>query len=359
MTSFDHVTLAQRVRFGTGGATQALTDEVTESGAQRVMVLASNRDAAVVDAVVGGIDVALRWDEIIAHVPIELADKATAAASAAGADLLVCVGGGSTIGLAKAIAKNTHIPIVAVPTTYAGSEATNVWGLTQSARKTTGIDNAVLPRTVVYDADLTLSMPVDLSIASGLNAVAHCVDSLWAPRADPITRMTATEGLRLLAEGLPAIKEDPNGIDGRESALAGTYLSAVAFADAGSALHHKICHALGGTYNMPHAQTHAVVLPHVLAFNAPAATEAAARIAGALNVDDAVAGLNALRGRLDAPKSLRDYGFRESDIPEAARIILPAVPASNPRPVTQADLEQILHDAFVGTNHTATKDFAQ
>ena len=158
-------------------------------------------------------------------------------------DLLVCVGGGSTTGLAKAIALDTHLPIIAIPTTYSGSEGTNVWGLTEAARKTTGVDNAVLPTTVIYDADLTMSLPVELSVASGLNGMAHCIDAMWGPHANPINQALAAEGISALAAGLPAIVQDSEDLAGREQLLYGAYLSAVAFTSAGSGLHHKICHA--------------------------------------------------------------------------------------------------------------------
>lgn len=176
----------------------------------------------------------------------------------------------------------------------------------------------------------------------------HCIDSMWAPRTDPINRALAAEGIRALAEGLPAIKDDPRGLTGREQTLYGAYLSAVAFASAGSGLHHKICHVLGGAYDMPHAQIHATVLPYVLAFNTPAAPEAERRIAAAFGTDTAVAGLDALRETLDAPRALKDYGLDEASIPEAVELILPFVPDSNPRPVTATDLEALLRAAHAG-----------
>jgi alcohol dehydrogenase class IV len=208
----------------------------------------------------------------------------------------------------------------------------------------------VLPRAVVYDAALTLSLPVDLSVASGLNALAHCVDSMWAPRTDPIDAALAAEGIRALAAGLPQVVDDPEGLPGREEALYGAYLSAVAFASAGSGLHHKICHVLGGMYDLPHAPTHAVVLPHVLALNGPAAPAAAGRIARAFGSDTAVGGLQALRRRLDAPRALRDYGLREAQIPAAVDAILPVVPDTNPAAVTADDLQRLLHDAWEGAD---------
>lgn len=346
--TFDHVTLGQRVLFGTGSAAANLAAEVARLGAQRVMVIASDFETPMARAVSADVDVELWHHDVVMHVPIETAEKARAAAAGAGVDLLVCVGGGSTTGLAKAIALTSGIPIIAVPTTYAGSEATNVWGLTEASRKTTGVDDAVLPVTVIYDAALTLSLPVDLSVASGLNGMAHCIDSMWAPRVDPINQALGAEGIRALSQGLPLITEDPAGTEGREQALYGAYLSAVAFASAGSGLHHKICHVLGGTFNLPHAQTHATVLPYALAFNAPLAPGAAARIAAAFGTADALTGLQDLRKRLDAPTALADYGFTAAGIAEAASIILPAVPASNPRPATTDNISRLLQAALTG-----------
>jgi maleylacetate reductase len=345
---FVHDTLPQRVCFGSGRAAASLGGAVGGLGASRVMLIASSREMPLASEVARDVPVALRYDDVVMHVPVEVARRARAAAAEHSIDALVSVGGGSTTGLAKAVALTTGLPVVAVPTTYAGSEATAVWGLTEGAKKTTGTDPRVLPKVIVYDAELTLSLPVGLSVASGLNALAHCVDSMWAPNADPVNAALAAEGIRALAAGLPRITADPAGLDGRENALYAAYLSAAAFASAGSGLHHKICHVLGGRYNLPHAQTHATVLPYVLAFNGPAAPEAEARIAAAFGTDRALAGLDALRRELDAPRALADYGFKEDLIDEAADAILPSVPASNPRPVTAEDLRVLLRAAWSG-----------
>ncbi|MDZ4351773.1 MAG: maleylacetate reductase [Arthrobacter sp.] len=354
--TFDHVTLGQRVLFGTGKAAANLAAEAARLGAQRVMVIASDFETPMARDVAADIEVALWHHDVVMHVPIETAEKARAAAAEHSIDLLVCVGGGSTTGLAKAVAKTARLPIIAVPTTYAGSEATNVWGLTEAARKTTGVDDAVLPVTVIYDAALTLSLPVPMSVASGLNGMAHCIDSMWAPRADPINAALGAEGIRALSQGLPLIAADPSGTEGREQALYGAYLSAVAFSSAGSGLHHKICHVLGGTFNLPHAQTHATVLPYVLAFNASAAPDAEARIAAAFGTADALTGLQELRKRLDAPKALADYGFTADGIAEAVDVVLPAVPASNPRPVTTENLTRLLQAALTGEDPRVLHD---
>jgi maleylacetate reductase len=347
---FVHDNLPQRVCFGSGEAAAHLATEIANLEATRVMVIASKREMDTADTITADLPVVLRHDDVVMHVPVEVAERARQAATQANVDALVSVGGGSATGLAKAVAMITGVPIVAVPTTYAGSEATPVWGLTEADRKTTGTDPNVLPKVIVYDANLTLTLPVPISVASGLNALAHCVDAMWAPKADPINAALAAEGIRALARGLPRVVTDPFDLDGREHVLYAAYLSAAAFASAGSGLHHKICHVLGGAYNLPHAQTHAIVLPYVLAFNGPAAPDAERRIAAAFSTNRAIDGLQDLRRELDAPHALRDYGFTEDAIPAAAEAILPGVPPSNPRPVTAEDLERLLRAAWSGSD---------
>jgi maleylacetate reductase len=346
--AFDHRTLGQRVLFGTGRALEHVVAAVEELGSARVLLIHGGRQEALADAVASRLPVAVRIDGAVQHVPVERADDAVALAGSADVDAVVAIGGGSAIGLAKAVALRTGVPIVAVPTTFAGSEATDVWGLTEANRKTTGSDPRVLPRTIVYDASLSVGLPATLAVSSGLNALAHAVDGLWAPRADPINRALGTEGIRALVPGLRGLVADADDLDARERTLYGAYLAAVAFASAGSGLHHKICHTLGGAFGLPHAEMHSVVLPYVSAFNAPAAPDADARLRSLLDVDDAAAGLNALRLELGAPASLAAIGLQESDVAEAAALTLPSVPPSNPRPVTAADLEAIIHAAWAG-----------
>ncbi|AZP22754.1 maleylacetate reductase [Streptomyces aquilus] len=349
---FTHETLPQRVVFAAGGSPAAVATEVGALGGTKVMLIASDREKELADPIAKEIPAVLRHEEVVMHVPVEVAERARRAATDAGADILVSVGGGSTTGLAKAVAMTTGLPIVAVPTTYAGSEATNVWGLTEGETKTTGVDDKVLPASVVYDAALLTTLPGGMTVASGLNAMAHCVDSMWGPRADPIDRALAQEGIHALAAGLPTVAVDSTSVQGIEQTLYGAYLAAVAFASAGSGMHHKICHVLGGMFNLPHAQTHAVVLPYVLAFNAPHAPEAEARIAQALGTDcgtrTASAGLAALRKVLGAPRALRDYGMPEDGIAKALGPIMKAVPANNPTPVTEENLTALLKAAWAG-----------
>jgi maleylacetate reductase len=284
------------------------------------------------------------------HVPAEVAERARATARETGADALLSIGGGSTTGTAKIIALGTGLPIVAVPTTYAGSEMTPVWGMTTDARKETGNDRSVLPKVVVYDPDLTVSLPGFITGPSAINAMAHCVEAFYAPGANPITSLVAEEGIRAIARGVPIAVERPEDPGGRADTLYGAYLAGAAFAVAGSAIHHKICHVLGGAYDLPHADLHTVVLPYATAFNAEALPEVSARVARALGAEgtDAAAAIQALALRIGAPTALRDIGMRESDLDEATRLVLEKVPADNPRPADERNIRGLLNDAYTG-----------
>ncbi|MFG2517635.1 maleylacetate reductase [Streptomyces sp. NPDC048527] len=348
MRTFTYDALPVRVVFGSGAARRQLRDEVDAFGARRILLIAHGSGAGPArDLCAPFADrVAATFTDVRPHVPVGVAERAREAA--VGADLVLCVGGGSTTGTAKAVALTTGLPIVAVPTTYAGSEVTPVWGLTEGTRKTTGTDPRVLPRTVVYDPDLTLTLPAALSVASGLNAMAHCVEAFWAPRRNPVSSAVAEDGVRRLAAGLPAVVADPADAEARTDLLLGAYLAGSAFAVAGSGLHHKICHVLGGAFDLPHAQTHAIVLPHVLAFNAPDAPEAAARTAAALGRPDPARGLHEIGTKLGVPTGLRELGLRESDIDTVLDDILALAPADNPRAVTRDGLRQLVHAAWAG-----------
>ncbi|GAA1870547.1 maleylacetate reductase [Brevibacterium marinum] len=348
---FAHITLGQRVLFGSGRAAEHLVSEVDRLDASKPLVVASGSAEGKATRITSDLEIALWWSEVVMHVPAEVADRAVDASVEHAVDLVISVGGGSATGLAKAIALATGIPIIAVPTTFSGSEATNVWGRTENARKRTGVDERVLPVSVVYDADLLTDLPSELAISSGMNALAHCVDSLWAPKADPINQALAIEAVRVLGHGLPAIRTGQAG--GLEHALYGAYLAAVAFASAGSGMHHKIAHVLGGTFNLPHAQTHATILPYVLAFNAPAAPEAEARMAGAFGTASAAEGLENLRSTVGAPTALNEIGFTEDGIPEAVKLSLATIPENNPRPATEEGITALLTAALRGTDPAA------
>ncbi|WP_298891410.1 maleylacetate reductase [uncultured Serinicoccus sp.] len=345
---FDHTTLGQRVLFGTGAAATNIAAALRDLGASRPLLVGGGHAAEVVDQISEQFAVAGHVREVVQHVPAERARDAVALAQGADADSVVAIGGGSATGLAKIVARDTRLPVVAVPTTFSGSEATDIWGMTEDERKTTGTDLRVLPRVVVYDATLTLGLPTDLAAHSGLNALAHAVDSLWAPRADPINRAMAGEGMRALIPGLSGLRANPADVRANEQVLYGTYLSGVALASAGAGMHHKICHVLGGTFNLPHAPTHAVVLPYVAAFNADADPDSDACIAEALGALHAASGLWDLAREVGAPDSLAEIGLTEDDVDLAAELATAAIPDSNPRPVSLEGVATLIRSALRG-----------
>ncbi|MBL5972268.1 MAG: maleylacetate reductase [Candidatus Leucobacter sulfamidivorax] len=346
--AFDHTTSAQRVLFGTGRAAEHAQAAIEGLGAQRVLLISSGSAARAAEEIAARVPVAARIGEAIQHVPVESARAAVELAETTAADAVIAIGGGSATGLAKIVARDTGIPLVAVPTTFAGSEATAMWGLTEAGRKVTGVDERALPRAVVYDAALSRTLPAGLAMSSGLNAVAHAVDGFWAPKADPINAAMGAEGLRALIPGLRGLAADPDDLDARERVLYGAYLAAVAFGSAGSGIHHKICHVLGGAYGLSHSEMHAIVLPYAVQFNAPAAPEAAERVTQALGGRSAAAGLYRLRGELGVTASLAELGLREEDLPEAARLATAAIPDSNPRSFTVSEVEAIIRRAWSG-----------
>ncbi|TQM33370.1 maleylacetate reductase [Nocardia bhagyanarayanae] len=356
MSTFTYDGLPGRIVFGSGTTSTRLLRELDLLGAERILLIASDTEGELATGMCAPFAdrVAATFSQVRPHVPVEVAELARKAATEADADLVLSVGGGSTTGTAKAVALTTGLPILAVPTTYAGSEVTPVWGMTDRGRKTTGTDRRVLPKTVVYDPDLTTSLPVPLSVASGLNAVAHCVEAFWAPRRSPVSSAVAEDGIRHLVAGLSAVETCPTGRAARGDLLLGAYLAGSAFAVAGSGLHHKICHVLGGAFDLPHAQTHAIVLPYVLAYNAPNAVEASDRIARALGRPDIVTALRELGTGLGVRGGLRDLGMSEADIDTVIDDITAIAPADNPTPVTDDGVRAILRGAWAGDDPVET-----
>jgi alcohol dehydrogenase class IV len=279
------------------------------------------------------------------HVPIEVAREARAYASQLGADCIVAIGGGSTIGLGKAIALESSIPILAIPTTYAGSEMTPIYGITENGEKKTGRSLKVLPRTVIYDPMLTLTLPARMSATSGINAIAHCVEALYADNANPITSMMAEDGIRALARALPRVADQPDDLDARTECLYDAWLAGSILAATSVALHHKLCHTLGGVPNLPHAETHTIILPHATAYNAIAAPHAMARVAKALEVEDAAQGLFDLAVRLNVPTSLEALGMQSADVDRVADAAL-AAPYPNPRPLQREAIRELIANAY-------------
>ena len=348
MRDFVYDQLACRVVFG-AGTFDKLATEVDRLGLSKLLVLSTPGQVKLAEEVARrlGARATGLYPHARMHVPIETAQAARAEARRLGADGAVAIGGGSTIGLGKAIALESGLPIVAIPTTYAGSEMTPIYGLTEGGAKKTGRDAKVLPRTVIYDPLLTLGLPAKISGPSGMNAIAHCVEALYAENANPATSLMAEEGIRALAHSLPRIAADLGDLDARGDALYGAWLAGISLGAVGMALHHKLCHTLGGSFNLPHAETHTIVLPHAAAYNSEAAPEAMQRIARALGGKEAAAGLYDLAAALGAPLALKEIGLQEQDLDHAAEIAT-RNPYYTPRPISRDGIRRLLENAFHG-----------
>lgn len=348
MLSFTYQALPSRVIFGVGSI-ERLGEEVDRLGAHRALVLSTSGQCDMAQAMAErlGQRVAGIYDRAVMHVPVETAEEARREAGRLQVDCCVAVGGGSTIGLGKAIALVSGLPIVAIPTTYAGSEMTPIWGLTEGGLKKTGRDARVLPRTVIYDPTLTVSLPATVSGPSGINAIAHCVEALYAPDGNPIVSLMAEEGIRALAESLPVVVQAPANLEARSRALYGAWLAGSSLGAVSMGLHHKLCHTLGGSYNLPHAEVHTVVLPYVVQYNRKAAPDAVQRIARALGTDDAAGGIYELAVAVGAKTALKDIGMKADDLDEAAESAT-RNPYDNPAPVTREGVRKLLEDAYYG-----------
>ncbi len=345
MRAFVYNALPARVVFGPGSIGK-LQEEIARLGAKRALLLTTPGRAGMVAAVSKNVPVAGVFDKVVMHTPLDAANQARELAAKVGADCCVAVGGGSTIGFGKAIALTSGLPVIAVPTTYSGSEMTTIWGLSEGGAKKTGRDPKVLPKAVIYDPELTLELPAAVSAASGMNAIAHCVEALYAHDGNPIISLMAEEGIRALSAALPSIIKNGKDIESRSDALYGAWLAGATISTTSVALHHKLCHVLGGL-GLPHAETHAIVLPHAMRYNEEAAPQAMVRICKAMQSDNAAAGIYDLEKKLGLPMRLADIGMKEADLERAARIAAEA-PYPNPRKVEYAPVLELLRDAYQG-----------
>lgn len=348
MRSFIYAGLPARVVFGSG-TVASLPQEIERLGCRRALVLSTPEQESQAREIASrlGTSAAGIFPGAVMHTPVEVSERAVAVAREIGADCTVALGGGSTIGLGKAIALRTDLPQICIPTTYAGSEMTPIIGETADGLKTTQRTEKVRPETVIYDVDLTLTLPPALSATSGMNAIAHAVEALYAQDGNPIISLMAQEAVRALAQALPQIVADGSDRDARSDALYGAWLCSACLGSVGIALHHKLCHVLGGTFNLPHAETHTIVLPHAVAYNAPAAPEAMASLSRALGGGDPAGALYDLAGRLGAARALRDIGMPRDGIDRASDLALKN-PYWNPRPIERDGIRALIARAWAG-----------
>ncbi len=348
MRSFVYTGLPSRVLFGFG-TLDRVAEEVRLLDCRRALVLSTPQQEVQANDLAGRLGQLCvgTFTQAAMHTPVAITEQALAAARERQADCTVALGGGSTTGLGKAIALRTDLPQIVVPTTYAGSEATPILGETDRGRKTTQRTLKVLPEVIVYDVNLTLSLPTALSVTSGMNAVAHAVEALYSPDANPVISLLAMEGIAALARALPTIVSQPADHDARSDALYGAWACGVCLGSVGMALHHKLCHVLGGTFDLPHAETHTIVLPHAVAYNEPASAQALREVAETLDSTSAAEGLFDLARRLNAPVALKDIGMPLDGIERAADLAV-ACPYPNPRPVEREGIRALLDDALHG-----------
>src|SRR5882757_9617496 len=349
MEAFEYSALPARVVFGFGTLPRVV-DEMAAMGRTRAFVLCdphhvSAGAARLMDAL-GTQGVHLSTDAVM-HTPADVTERVMAKVVASDADCLISLGGGSTIGLAKALALRTDLPQIVLPTTYAGSEATPVLGETRDGQKSTIRSMQVLPEVIVYDVELTLGLPPAISLVSGINAIAHAVEALYARDANPVTSNLAEQGIAALGRALPRIVSDPTDRNARADALFGAWICGSCLGAVGMSLHHKLCHVLGGAFGLPHAETHTVILPHAVAYNAADAPVAIARVARALGADQAAQALFDLAVTNGGPRSLREIGMSYSDLDRAAEAAVKS-PYWNPRPVERNGIRKLLDDAYNG-----------
>lgn len=335
-----------RLVFGAGRAA-AVAEEVKRVGGKRPLVLSTPGRSRLAERLVEalGENCAGLYPKAVSQVPIELAEAARADAARLGADSLVSVGGGSAIGLGKAIALHSGLPLIAVPTTYSGSEMTGFCGITIDGIKRMHTSLRMLPRTVVYDPELTLSLPGEVSAASAMNALAHCIEALYVPTASPIVALAALEGVKALATSLPRVIAEPGDLAARSRALYGACMAGAALTG-GHALHHGVAHVLGASYGVPHATSHSVALAYVTAYNQDAAPAAMQAVAEAFGAESAAAGIYDFAVAVGAPVSLAEQGFREADVERCAEIVLETDNGLNPKPVTLEAVRGILRAAL-------------
>ncbi|QWW71431.1 maleylacetate reductase [Rhizobium sp. WYJ-E13] len=347
--SFTYQGSAARIVFGSG--TSADVGKWVEAlDCRRALVLSTPHQASDAQAMskrLGTLSVGT-FTEATMHTPVDVTERAVARAAELGADCVISLGGGSTTGLGKAMAYRTDIQQIVVPTTYAGSEVTPILGQTENGAKTTLRSPKVTPEVVIYDPQLTLGLPVGMSVTSGLNAIAHAAEGLYAPDRNPITTMMSIDGIRALRDALPILIGNPRDGAARGKALYGAWLCGTVLGQISMSLHHKICHTLGGSFDTPHAETHSIMLPHTIGFNASAVPDLMTPICDIFGGTTPGQALYDFAKSISAPMALRDFGLTETDLDRAADIATKN-PYSNPRPIDRTSIRALLQDAWKGT----------
>ncbi|CAI6299778.1 unnamed protein product [Periconia digitata] len=352
MEAFEYRPNPAHIIFGSGSVAKT-GHQLKQHGLSKPLILSTPEQVSQAEALSATLTEDVKvvgiFSEATMHTPLHITEKALQYAQEREPDCLISIGGGSTIGLGKAVSVRNGLFHIVIPTTYAGSEVTPVVGETVDGKKTTRSDPKILPSLVIYDIDLTMTLPVGMSVTSGINAIAHAAEALYAQSGNPITNLFAQEGIRALARSLPELLHDKSSVSARSDAQYGAWLCGTCLGSVGMSLHHKLCHTLGGSFNLPHSETHTIVLPHALAYNAPKVPGAMKMLADALpeSNGDAIVGLNKLLAKTNAPRSLKAFGMKESDIDKAADIAVGNA-YWNPRAIERDLIREVIRRAWAG-----------
>jgi maleylacetate reductase len=384
MRDFHFLSYAQEIIFGRAALVR-MGEALKHVGWQRLMLctnpsMLSSGHAADLEAVLGDRLVSA-FDRVQPHVQDVQVEEAVALAEASGADSVIGLGGGSSIGMAKAVSfalekkltsRSTAsssqlaplmIPVIAIPTTYAGSEMTATFGVTRSRdpvpRKVTTYAPTVAPKLVVYDPELTLDLPRDLTASSGINALAHCFEALYSITRHPLSTAAALAGLDKISRSLYACFEEGHNLEARSGMLAGAHLAGLALASVAMGLHHGLCHVLGGAAGVPHGIANSIILPHAIRFNADATANELLPAAEAMGIpvhgqrprqvmDETAQRVSDLAGEMNLPQRLREVGIKHSDLRRLAQLAFQnQTVQNNPKPITDADeIEGLLQAAW-------------
>lgn len=375
---------AQEILFG-AGSLQQLGEDVERFHWQRLMLCSTgsmrrNGHIATIEQVLGERLVAV-YEHVQPHVPDFQVAEASELAFEREVDAVIGLGGGSPIGMAKAVSwaleeKRLHrppranspieqplIPVIAIPTTYAGSEMTPTYGITHyengNSRKITVTDAKVTPKLTIYDPVLTLDLSPEMTASTGINALAHCVEAVYSIARNPVSSAVALRGIRSIFSALPRCYSEGHDLDARTEMFVGSFLAGTALAHVSMALHHGLCHVLGGSAGVPHGIANSVILPHAMRFNLNATAPQLAEVAEAMGVsrsgrsdeevaEEGIQRIYKLIGSMQLPQHLRDLGVSESALPHLAELALHSrAVQSNPKPITNAkQVEEVLRAAW-------------
>jgi alcohol dehydrogenase class IV len=384
MQAFHYTSYAQEIIFGTGSLAQ-LGEVVDRFRWQRLLLCSTGSlrrggQIAELERALGERLVA-SYEHIQPHVPDFQVAEALALAETHQIDGVIGFGGGSAIGMAKAVSRALEkkrsgtqeypiapiqqplVPVIAIPTTYAGSEMTPVYGVTRQIdgepRKVTVTDVRVTPKLTLYDPLLTLQLSPEMTASTGINALAHCIEALYSITRNPFSTAAALQGIRSINSALPRCYAAGNDVEARAEMLTGSFLAATALAHVTMAIHHGLCHVLGGTAGVPHGVANSIILPHAMRFNLDATAHQLAQVAEAMGIgtagtiveaaaEDVIQQIYRLIRQLNLPQHLRDVGVQEADLPRLAQIAFQSrTVQSNPKPVRDAgEIEAILRAAW-------------